>query len=459
VPEETPPLTTRRFGWGLAAAAALALVLRLAYALLIARDMPAQGDTVLYHLLANTIADGHGYSQPLSGLTGHFEPTSAYPPLYPLFLSFFSLLGFDGLTDHRAISCVLGTAAVVLIGLLGRRIGGPRVGLLAAGIAAIYPQLVMVDGTVVTESLYAPVIALALLLAYRLIDRTTGGTILRAALLGAVIGVATLTRSEGALLYALLVVPACWMATRGRAAAKAPPRERARPTVRLALIAGVAMALVLTPWVIRNYVVQDRVVVLTSNSGLTFAATNCDQTYDGQYTGFAVHQCAFESPCMTIANEIDQADCLRDQAFDYVESRPGRAVVVAGVRVLRLWELYGYDDGIDYGAVYWGRDVTVAKLGLAMYVVLLLLAIPGLVALRRRRVPIWPLLSLAVLVSISAVLSFGFSRYRLAAEIPLTVLAATGLDLLVAAWQRRRHDAHADAGPEPDGPRLPVAPR
>lgn len=337
---------------------------------------------------------------------------------------------------------------MVLVGLLGRRLAGPRVGLVAAGLAAIYPQLVMVDGTVVTESLYAPVIALALLLAYRLIDRARGGTVLRAALLGAVIGIATLTRSEGALLYALLVVPACWMATRGSdPEAKAPPRQRAWPTVRLALIAGVAMALVLAPWVVRNDEVQHRVVVLTSNSGLTFAATHCDATYDGRYIGFAVHQCAFDSPCMTIADELDQASCLRDQAFDYVRKRPGRAVVVAAVRVLRLWELYGYEDGIDYGAVYWGRDQTVAKLGIVIYVLLLLLAIPELVGLRRRRVPIWPLLSLAVLVSVSAVLSFGFSRYRLAAEIPLTVLAAVGVgvDLLVRAWQHRRSSPTAEA--------------
>jgi hypothetical protein len=70
----------------------------------------------------------------------------------------------------------------------------------------------------------------------------------------------------------------------------------------------------------------------------------------------------------------------------------------------------------------------VAKAGLVMYALMVLIAVAGLVALRRARTPLWPLLVPFLLVTISAALTFGFSRYRLAAEIPLVVLAATGID-------------------------------
>ena len=58
-----------------------------------------------------------------------------------------------------------------------------------------------------------------------------------------------------------------------------------------------------------------------------------------------------------------------------------------------------------------------------------------------QKVVMYALLVPFLLVTISAALTFGFSRYRLAAEISLVVLAGAGLDWLVArvaAWRRGR---------------------
>ena len=66
----------------------------------------------------------------------------------------------------------MGAATVALIGLLARRVAGDRAGLVAAAIAAVYPPLWMLDASLRSESLYAPLIALVLLLAYRLRDLT-----------------------------------------------------------------------------------------------------------------------------------------------------------------------------------------------------------------------------------------------------------------------------------------------
>lgn len=246
----------RRWLVSLGAIALVGLTARLIYALAVAPDLPARGDTLLYHYLANGIADGDGYVRPFSELlTGAPQPTASYPPLYPLYLALFSLVGLDSLEAHRAVSCLLGTTAVVLIGLLGRRLAGERVGLIAAALAAVYPQLVMVDGTVITEALYAPLVAAILLLAYRLLDAPSRG---RAAALGAAIGLAVLTRSESLLLVALLALPACLLAVRAR------PRWRA--AAPLAAVALAATALVLAPWAVRNLVVMDELVVLTGTA-------------------------------------------------------------------------------------------------------------------------------------------------------------------------------------------------
>ena len=42
----------------------------------------------------------------------------------------------------------------MIVALLGRRLAGERAGLIAAGIAAIYPTLIAADGALMSETLY-----------------------------------------------------------------------------------------------------------------------------------------------------------------------------------------------------------------------------------------------------------------------------------------------------------------
>src|SRR5205807_3574540 len=120
-------------------------------------------------------------------------------------LSVVSLLGGTGELAHRSLGALLGAGTIVLIGLLGRRVSGERVGILAAAIAAVYPILVAADGALMSETLYGLLIAAALLVALRLLDREPGLPL--AAALGALVGLATLTRAEALLLLPLLAWP------------------------------------------------------------------------------------------------------------------------------------------------------------------------------------------------------------------------------------------------------------
>src|SRR5690606_28715807 len=95
------------------------------------------------------------------------------------------------------------------------------------------------------------------------------------AVLGAVLGVAYLTRSEGVVLMPLLVVPAAWAV-----------RCHGRAAVGRALAAGVgAFLVVVTPWTVRNLVVMDAFVLGGNNSGGAIAGSNCDAVYHGPTTG------------------------------------------------------------------------------------------------------------------------------------------------------------------------------
>src|SRR3954447_25450291 len=184
----------RPFATRLAAVAGVGLAIRLVYSLAVMGDRTPGGDGREFHLLANVLAKTGSYLQPFQYLyLHHTVPTTEKPPLYPTVLALASWLGLDSYAAHRVVSCLLGACAVVLIGLLARRVGGDRNGLLAAAIAAVYPALWMLDASLRSESLYLPLIVLVLLLAYRFHDEPSWR---RAGALGAVIGLAALTRSE-----------------------------------------------------------------------------------------------------------------------------------------------------------------------------------------------------------------------------------------------------------------------
>src|SRR4051812_36707945 len=130
-------------------------------------------DETYYHRVANFVADGHGFISPAAFDAGHVLPSAEKPPLYPLLLAVESKLGFTGFHAHRLLGALIGAATIVVIGLVARKVGGPRLGLIAAGLIAVNPVLWKWDSQVLSEPLYAALLALLLLLSYRVKEQPT----------------------------------------------------------------------------------------------------------------------------------------------------------------------------------------------------------------------------------------------------------------------------------------------
>jgi 4-amino-4-deoxy-L-arabinose transferase-like glycosyltransferase len=419
-------MSRRRPGFGavLAAIVVVGLAARLVYALVVMRGVPVGGDGLEFHILANQLAAGDGYVQPLIVSPRHVA-TADKPPLYPLLLTIPSLLGWKTLVAHRVVSCLMGAALVAGAGLLGRRVGGDRVGLIAAALAALYPLLVVLDGAVRSESLYAPLIAFSLLAAYRLVERPTLG---RAAVLGALLGAAALTRSEAVLLLVIVLAVA---------ARHLPSGARLRPVAVAALTA----VLVLAPWVIRNWAELGQPLLSTNSGSLAYGA-NCHTAYYSRLIG--TWPCY---PRLTVApgrTEADVSSRLRDQGVEYAADHAGRLPAVAAVRLLRTFDLWSPADATRLEAGTGDRDLATYRAGVAVYYLLLPFAVAGAVILRRRGQPLGFLLAPLALVVVVAILGYGSPRFRVPAEVPLVVMAAVALatigDRIVA---RRREAARA----------------
>lgn len=394
------------FGAWLAAIVVLALALRVFYALRYAPDL-SWGDGQTYHWLANLLADGHGFiGAHQYMLLGKTQPTAEHPPLYPLLLAGFSKLGLTTWTAHRLVSCALGGAMVVAIGFLGRRVGGEPAGLLAAAIAAVSPLLIVPQGMVGSEALYALLVALTLLAAYRLLDEPSAR---RAGVLGAAIGLSALTRGEALLLLPLLALPV---------ALKAGGRRW-----RNLALACVTALVVIAPWTVRSSAVFDRPVYANTSGGL-IGGSNCAITYH-ELVGLWTPAC-YPSP-LPDTDEASQSALLRRRGLTYAGDHLSRVPTVVLIRVLRVWGLYRPDQTATFERAVHGRHLRIQRLGVRVHYVLLALTIVGLIALRRRGAPLAVLLAPVVLATVTAAVGHGSTQYRIAAEVSMAILAAVGL--------------------------------
>lgn len=404
-------------------AMALGLVVRFAYNLLVMRDHPLWGDAYAYYWSGRLLAEGEGFIQPLPFLhDGTIRHSPDRPPGYFLFLAFWSLLGLKGYLTQKLITAVMGTATVGVAGLLGKEVVGQRIGILAAFLAALYPNFWLHDGILMSETQTILTVALCLLMAFRYWKQPSWK---RALALGLVGGVGTLTHPDTGLILALLGVSVALLA-------KGKPWKR---RIRDFAIVGVAGVAVISPWVIRNLTQFEKPVFLSTGLDITMAVTNCDETYNGYYRAFWYMPCATRHTPPE-GDLSEEALFWRELATDYISEHRDEVPGIVAMRVGRMWGLYRPFQQVQLNRLE-GHKTWISWMALGWFYVLVPAAAAGLVLLRRRRVPIIPFLAPVVSVTLAAMLTFGNTRYRAAAEITLVVCAAVTFVTLWERWRSR----------------------
>ncbi|MEZ5373550.1 MAG: glycosyltransferase family 39 protein [Microthrixaceae bacterium] len=408
---------SRGFLVALALIGVVALGVRVAYIVIAKSDADACGqvvcgDAYYYGLQAEVLADGGGFERPFTG-----GAAADHPPLTALVATPAAMLPGDNVRAQRLTMALIGTAAVLMIGLLGREVVGDRVGLIAAGLAAVYPNLWMNDGVVMSESLTALGMATALWLTYRLIGRPT---IAAAAWLGAAIGLTVLARAELAMYLPLVVVPVVWFRT----------DLEARARLGRIAVAGLAALVMLAPWSLYNAARFERPVLVSTNDGLTLIGSNCDSVFSGPLVGLWNGFCADDVPADGDQSEVSAA--YRSAALSYVGDHLDRLPTVVAARVGRVWGVYKPTQMATY-SVGEGRERTLSLIGGWVYYPLTLAAVAGAVLLWRERRPVWPLLAPFAMVTVTAMLLYGLTRFRVPAEVAIVVLAAVLVDRVLPA--------------------------
>jgi len=315
-----------------------ALALRLAPVLL-SYDLPIGLDDMFqYDMLARSIVAGNGYRwygeedlelvedyismEPPADYDPRGVPTSFRAPGYPAFLALIYALcgvGVRRFFAARLAQALLGATVSPLAWALSRQVGfGERVARWAAAIVAAFPLLLVYPLALATENLFIPLLTLALVLVLRAGER---GRARDCALVGLVLGAATLTRSVVAGFAALAALWLWWAA----------PEKRVG--FRNAGLLILCFLLVTIPWAARNTRLHGRLTWVESALGYDLYVG-----YHPESTG--TFQYGISLDLVPILDDGERHERGMESFWAFLRADPGR---VPGLMVRKAGYLWSLD--------------------------------------------------------------------------------------------------------------------
>lgn len=361
-----------------------------------------------YGQIAWNIVQGHGYSWDFEGRFP-LAPTAYSPALYTYSLvPWFALFGVN-LIGPRLMHAVLLAAVAWFLYKIGERLINRRVGLLAAAIWAIYPEMIFLGMRIAPENLMFPLMMAMMWFVQAPREAMFGRTALMG---GALTGLAAWTNPSLQLLA--IIVPAHWWIN-----GHLKSRQGLR---RLALFA-IGGIIIVAPWTIRNYIRFGAFVPLrtafaynvwrgnhpgATGTVYTFEGRNIDEAMDPAYAAYVEQH--------MVPDEIERDRFFAREVERFISERPLDYIRLSLRRL-------GY---------FWWRDRTHALTGNVFYwmpwLLILMLAAVGLYSIRSH----WRAWSLWLMPIVGFMLLFSLTvyapRYRMTIYPSMFLLAAVGVD-------------------------------
>jgi 4-amino-4-deoxy-L-arabinose transferase-like glycosyltransferase len=364
-------------------------------------------DAAIYDSIARNWLAGKGFRE-------NSGRQASRAPGYPVFLAGCHWLGLLRPQGIYLVQAVADSAMCVLLALLGRRLYGDTVGIVAGCIAAICPFFIYFTCLLLTETLFTlGLVALMLFLfaCAEALERSASRTLVVSAVAGALLGLLVLLRSS-LLLFPIFLLP-IWLVRRGH---------------RLGAMAAwgtmsVVMALMMLPWVVRNYEIFGRFVPTTLQVGESLYEANSPYA-DG---GPAMDRIDWvKERGGRPMGEYENNQFFKNAALEYIREHPGRFCSLAVEKFARFW------NPLPNYAPY--RRPLGFAVSLCAFVPIILLACVGI--LRRNQEVALLLLSPVAYFTLLYMIFVGSVRYRTPVMPFVILLAASGAEAVWAWWRR-----------------------
>ncbi len=267
-------------------------------------------DSQAYHTFASNIALHGTYGWQENNPTAYW-PVGTSAVIAGLYLVF----GVEFL-PVIIFNILLSTLFIFLMFELGRLWFSHPVGLLAAGLVALWPSLVMQVTVIVSDILFIVLVVTAFVMYERFREKPIWAWVF----LGVLIALAAYVRAIA------LLVPIIWgvlEVLRGN--------QRVLPALTGSVLSVVVMASVIAPWTYRNYLVFGEFVPISTNLGPTMWMGNNPETKLG-------YQDVPSQEDMGTSNEAQWSAALREKAVGYIFDNPGLFVQRTLVKMVKLHE-------------------------------------------------------------------------------------------------------------------------
>lgn len=380
-------------------------------------------ETWEYEVLALNLLEKHEFSYPHLGN----DYRSYVGPVFPFLCYLLHLIGGHSLFLYVVFHLSLGLTTIWLTHRLATRWLGTQTGYLAGLLVALEP------GLVVYNSYKVDVLTLAmclLLIGLEVFDRVTStGRYRWSAFLGGLVGVAAMTRLD---LVALLAPYVLWLMRDGASR---------RKILAHALLATGLTALMVGPWIARNYAVHGR-ILLTTTSG--------EQLWIGNHQGSIgvpdpsgnAYYLKVAPPsirdAVTHGSELEQYDAFRKEAVHNILGDPAGFLRRAFQKFVYFWWFTP-----TYGEFY--QDVPkelrdAYKIGYAILLGLALMGVAGVGKIGDGRLQLlgWSALAIMLVIAVIHAVYFVEGRHRVLVMPLLLMFSASGGHILITRAGRFR---------------------
>lgn len=344
------------------------------------------------------------------------EPSAFYEPLYVMFSAFSYWATGDRFFYWRLALALMSAFTCILVFHISRRIFNENTGYIAAVVCALYPYFIFYTAFLMSETFIIFFLALSVLYYFRLMDKPSlsGGMVF-----GAVLGLAFLTRSIiiglAPVLLLLLIIES--------------PRKLIKPVISALL----TFIVVVSPWVMRNYLVFDEFILLSTRGGYNIWLRNNPYVYEDELAalGEKVPQSILEGikyrqyldfpEFREEQNEAARNRVLTEEGLKFIKANPGLFSYLCWIR---FKSIFGFSGTLSQGLAY-------KIVGLLSFGWVLPLGVISVVHFRRRWRDYLPFILIFLYFVGVYTLTHDGIRYRLPADPYLIILAAAIVERLL----------------------------
>jgi 4-amino-4-deoxy-L-arabinose transferase-like glycosyltransferase len=344
-------------------------------------------DETTYDYMASTFVE-----------SGHFPPSAAYPPFYPLFLSFCYLLFGHNLLIVRIIQSLLSSFLGVLIYCIAKDLFNRNTAMISAILYTFYLSFIFLPRLLATENLYCFLLLLFIFYFLKYLNRPQKGFIF---LSGLFFSLAVLTRPV-LFLFFVLIVPALFLA-----------KERSIHFFKQLLLFIFIFFLPISVWSLRNYALFHRPILFSTHVGRSlYASWN---PYQGKIYGVWAYDEFDKSILTSTSDEVEQNKIFLHAALDSIKRNPSKIPRLLLLKVLYFWSIFDWEI-IGYSVFN------------ISYFFILPFSIFGMVQARVYFSKNWPVYLLIFYTLMMTLAFYGSPRFRIPVEPFLIMFAGFNLD-------------------------------